>query len=332
MRPLIVLLLLYALGALILLATLLPLWRTTRWWVRICDFPRFQTAILALVVLLAWPLVRWPTLADAVLLVALAAAFVWQMSWVWRFVPGAPREVDRARVSSGAPQVISLLTANVLLTNRSVDSLLQIVIDADPDVVLAVETDEWWCARLAALRSKYPHTVQHPLSNGYGLVLFSRLELVEPTVRFVLDEAIPSIRTGVRMRSGALVDLYCQHPQPPAPQQDSTERDVELVLVGRKISRRGRPAILLGDLNDVAWSPSTLRFTRAGGLRDPRRGRGFYSTYPARLPGLRYPLDHIFATPHFDIVSMHVLPRFGSDHLPLIAALRLKDEVDGDRL
>ena len=123
MRPLIVLLL-YALGALVLLATLLPLWRTTRWWVRICDFPRFQTAILALVVLLAWPLVRWPTLADAVLLVALAAAFVWQMSWVWRFVPGAPREVDRARVSSGAPQVISLLTANVLLTNRSVDSLL----------------------------------------------------------------------------------------------------------------------------------------------------------------------------------------------------------------
>jgi endonuclease/exonuclease/phosphatase (EEP) superfamily protein YafD len=327
MQALIVLL--YAFAALALLATLLPLWRTTRWWVRIWDFPRFQTAILVLALLVAWPLVRWPTLADAVVLAALAVAFAWQMSWVWRFVPGAPREVARARVSPGDPHVISLLTANVLLTNRSTDALLQIVFDADPDVVLCVETDEWWCARLAVLRSRYPHTVQHPLSNGYGLALFSRLELVEPAVRFVLDEAIPSIRTGVRMRSGVVVDLYCQHPQPPAPQQDSTERDVELVLVGREIAQRGRPAILLGDLNDVAWSPSTLRFTRAGGLLDPRRGRGFYSTYPANLPGLRYPLDHIFATPHFEIVEMRVLPRFGSDHLPLIAALHLKDAERG---
>lgn len=40
----------------------------------------------------------------------------------------------------------------------------------------------------------------------------------------------PSIRTGVRLRAGAIVDLYCMHPRPPALQQDSTERDLELVL------------------------------------------------------------------------------------------------------
>jgi hypothetical protein len=80
------------------------------------------------------------------------------------------------------------------------------------------------------------------------------------------------------------------HPRPPSLQQDSTERDLELVLVGREIKQRGHPAILLGDLNDVAWSPSTMQFTRAGGLLDPRRGRGFFNTYPAGLPGLRYPL------------------------------------------
>jgi hypothetical protein len=44
---------LYLLGALAILVTILPLWRTTRWWVRIYDFPRFQTALLALGVLVA---------------------------------------------------------------------------------------------------------------------------------------------------------------------------------------------------------------------------------------------------------------------------------------
>jgi endonuclease/exonuclease/phosphatase (EEP) superfamily protein YafD len=320
---------LYFIGALVILATVLPLCPTTHWWIRIWDFPRFQTAIVALAILLAWPLGRWPAGPDWIFLAAIAAALGWQVSWIWRYLPGAPREVRKANVPPGASGSLALLTTNVLQTNRAADRLLRIVLDTHPDVILAVETDEWWCSRLsAALGSRYPYGTQHPLSNGYGLALFSRLELVEPDVRFVVDEAIPSIRTGIRLRTGAVVDLYGMHPRPPALQQDSTERDLELVLVGREIKERGRPAILLGDLNDVAWSPSTRQFTRAGALLDPRRGRGFYNTYPARLTGLRYPLDYIFTTPHFDVIEMRVLPNFGSDHLPLIAKLHLRGEAE----
>jgi endonuclease/exonuclease/phosphatase (EEP) superfamily protein YafD len=318
----------HVLGAATLLVILLPMWRTPRWWVRICDFPRFQVALLALAILVVWPLVRWPVSTDWIVLGAVAAAFIWQMSWVWRYLPGAPTEVRQAKEAAGAPAAIALLTTNVLQKNRDDDRLLRIILNAQADVILAVETDEWWCSQLAAaLRSRYPHGLQHPLSNGYGLSLYSRLELIRPQVRFVVDEAIPSIRTGVRLRTGAVIDLYCVHPQPPAVHQDSAERDAELVLVGREIRQRGRPAILLGDLNDVAWSPSTMRFTRAGGLLDPRRGRGFFNTYPARMPGLRYPLDYVFSTPHFEVSLMRVLPEFGSDHLPLIAALHLRDDA-----
>lgn len=317
---------LYLLGGLAILITVLPLWRTTRWWVRIFDFPRFQTALLALAVLLAWPFVRSPTQLDLLFLGALGAALAWQISWVWRYLPGAPREVKHADAQQDAPASLALLTTNVLQSSRNADRLLGIINDANPDVILAVETDEWWCSRLEeALQGRYPYWVRYPLSNGYGLALFSRLELIEPAVRFVVDDAIPSIRTGVRLRTGAIIDLYGVHPRPPAVQQNSTERDLELLKVGREIKERGRPAILLGDLNDVAWSSSTVRFTRAGGLCDPRRGRGFYNTYPARLPGLRYPLDYIFNTSHFEVGAMRVLPGFGSDHLPLIAVLHLRE-------
>ena len=279
------------------------------------------------------PLLKWPlSIADITLLTALAFAAIWQITWVWRYMPGAPREVPHSAASRDSPERIALLTTNVLRTTRDADSLHRIIRDADPDLILAVETDEWWCSRLQeGLQARYPHHILYPLSNGYGLALFSRLELVDPSLQFVVDEAVPSIKTGVRLRCGAVIDVYGVHPRPPSVQQDSTERDVELVRVGLKIRDSLRPSIVLGDLNDVAWSPTTSEFKRAGGLLDPRRGRGFFNTYPARWPGFRYPLDYIFHTPHFAICEMRVLPRFQSDHLPLIAALCLSQDRAAER-
>jgi endonuclease/exonuclease/phosphatase (EEP) superfamily protein YafD len=315
----------YLLSAGIIVATVLPIWRTSRWWVRLCDFPRYQIAILAILVLVSMPLALAPlTPVELSLFIAVLIAALWQYSWIWRYLPGAPLEVDSSSAGPSAPGRVALLTTNVFQDCRDAGALLQVVSDADPDLILAVETDEWWCSRLSeALRTRYPYGLTYPLSNGYGISMFSRLELVEPTIRFLVDDAIPSIKAGVRLRSGAVVDLYGMHPQPPAPLQDSEERDVELVRVGVEISKTGHPSVVLGDLNDVAWSPTTAAFARAGNLRDPRQGRGFFNTYPARFPGLRYPLDYIFLTKHFSVCTMRVLPKTGSDHLPLVAVLDL---------
>ena len=317
------------LGSLAILATLIPIWKTTRWWVRVCDFPRFQIAMIALAVIVAFGMVRLTLdLADWLFLGALGLVIVWQFSWVGPYVPGSPRPVKSCSGTEPENEQIALLTTNVLLTNRNSDRLLDIVHGAGPDVVLAVEVDEWWTDRLwNGLRAGYPNKICYPLSNGYGLALFSRLELIEPKIRFLVDDAIPSIRTEVRLRSGDTVTLYGVHPRPPAVLQDSIERDAELLRVALEIMDRGTAAIVLGDLNDVAWSPTTMQFMKAGRLLDPRRGRGFYNTYPARWPGLRYPLDYIFCSRHFRICSMKVLPSFGSDHLPLVAKLVLS----GDR-
>jgi endonuclease/exonuclease/phosphatase (EEP) superfamily protein YafD len=318
--------LLLVVGLLAGLATILPLWRTTRWWVRIWDFPRFQIALVALLVLVVTPLLRPPTnLFDWLFLGSLLGVVIWQSTWFGPYLPGAPRAVQSSARRESDLNRIALLTTNVLQTSRGAHRFLEIIGDVDADLILAVEVDEWWTERLKdGLRSRYAYNICYPLSNEYGLALFSRLELVEPEVRFILDDAIPSIRTKVRLRSGALVSVYGVHPRPPAIQQDSTERDVELLRVGLEIKARKEPAIVLGDLNDVAWSPTTLNLMHAGDLLDPRRGRGFYNTYPAHWPGLRYPLDYVFSTRHFKICGMRVLPDFGSDHLPLIAELTLE--------
>lgn len=313
--------LLYCLGTLSLIATVLPIWKTTQWWVRLCDFPRFQIALVALTTVVVLSAVSFPaTLAEWLFLGVLVGVVFWQFTWVGPFLPGTARAVESSNGTAAPNERIALLTSNVLLTNRNTNRFLEIIHEASPDIALAVEVDEWWTERLwAGVKAEYPHKIWHPLSNGYGLALISRLELIKPEVRFLFDEAIPSIKTGVKLRSGAVVTLYGVHPRPPAVGQDSIERDVELLLVAKEINDRGSPAIVLGDLNDVAWSPTTHRFLKAGDLLDPRRGRGFYNTYPARWPGLRYPLDYIFCTRQFRICSMKVLPPFGSDHLPLVA-------------
>ncbi|HEX2215356.1 MAG TPA: endonuclease/exonuclease/phosphatase family protein [Xanthobacteraceae bacterium] len=315
--------LIYTLAGVVVLVTLLPFWRTDRWWVRICDFPRFQIAVVAGILVAALAYLRWPgTAVDWIVTALLAGVLVWQGSWVWGYLPGAPKAVAQSRRPANDPACITLFIANVMQTNRNSDELLAIIADADPDVILLAETDEWWSAQLSRrLEVSYRHRLCHPLPTGYGLALFSRLDLIEPTVRHVIDKDVPSIRTGVQLRSGDIVDLYGVHPPPPAPAQGSAERDTELLVTGREVKARGRPAIVLGDLNDVAWSRTTLQFQQAGGLRDPRRGRGFYSTFHAKLPGLRYPLDYVFHTPHFRVGKLRVLPHFGSDHLPLVAVL-----------
>ena len=209
------------------------------------------------------------------------------------------------------------------MDNRAADRLTEIIATNDPDLVLAVETDDWWCRQLEKALGQYPFRVAHPLPNTYGMLLLSRLELVDPEVRFLLKPDLPSIRTRVRLRSGDLVTLYGLHPEPPAPGEADTSlpRDAELVLAGREIAKEAGSTIVAGDLNDVAWSHTSRLFRRISRLLDPRVGRGMYNTFHARYWPLRWPLDHVFVSDTFVLRRLQRLPAFGSDHFPVYIAL-----------
>ena len=79
---------------------------------------------------------------------------------------------------------------------------------------------------------------------------------------------------------------------------------------------------MVGDLNDVAWSYTTDLFTKISGLLDPRIGRGFYNTFHAGMPLLRFPLDHVFCSTDFKLVGLARLENFSSDHFPILLSLQ----------
>jgi endonuclease/exonuclease/phosphatase (EEP) superfamily protein YafD len=104
------------------------------------------------------------------------------------------------------------------------------------------------------------------------------------------------------------------------------------VLVGRWIAKQnGAPAIVAGDLNDVAWSATTQLFLRLSGLLDPRMGRGFYNTYNARNPLVRWPLDHLFHSNHFRLVNLQRCADIGSDHFPVLVELSYEPEAPAEQ-
>ena len=321
------------LGVIVVVASVLSLLRNKAWWVRVWDFPRLQIAVLGITALLllgaSSPWRSWERLAVGGLVLA---AVCYQAALVWRYTRLAPREVQRSAVEDPARQM-SLVVTNVLQTNREAERLLGVVRDADPDVLLCVETDDWWHERLDAFRATHPHTVQCPLDNTYGMLLYSRLPLERASVDFLVQPDVPSIQVVVRLRGGQGVWLNCVHPRPPAPGEsdESLERDAELLLVGRRVRDAALPVVVCGDLNDVAWSHTTRLFQKTSGLVDPRKGRGFFSTFHARWPGFRYPLDHVFHSPDFRLVVMRRLPYVGSDHFPMQAILSHEPQAEAEQ-
>lgn len=63
------------------------------------------------------------------------------------------------------------------------------------------------------------------------------------------------------------------------------------------------------------------------GMIDPRVGRGFFPTYHAGYRMMRFPLDHLFHTPHLFVKKMERSSNFGSDHFGMYYEIHLKKKV-----
>ncbi len=318
----------------LVVAATLPFLHTNLWWVRLCDFPRLQVAWLALALLLVAVILRSRMKrTDRVLAGLLAITVLIEVWFIFPFTPLAPRTV-RDALAPAPERTLRVVAANVLMKNRDAAALLAILRERDPDIILLSEPDTWWIEQCRPLEASHRFTVLQPQANTYGMALYSRFELIAPEVLFRVEPDVPSIRAGVRLPGGALVELHAVHPRPPGidppgadERQSSAPRDAELILVAREIGERGVPALVIGDFNDVAWSHTTRLFQRVGSLLDPRAGRGLFNTYHARYPLLRYPLDHVFHTRHFNLAGLERLPKFGSDHFPMFAALVFQPEA-----
>lgn len=317
------------------MGTLLPLLPYDDFWIRGFDYPRLQLVFILLLASVLWLVSNkdWDNydyLIGGLLLAALGfqAALMIPYSPIYRVQSIAAQQPVTEETS------LSLMVCNVLQTNDEYQKVIDLTLERSPDILITLESNQAWQDKLhAGLNKDYPHRVNVPLENLYGMHLFSRVELMNPEVKYRIKDDIPSIEATVELGNGEEIDLYFLHPMPPSPSETyaSTGRDAELAQVGMEVKEKGRTAIVAGDMNDVAWSHSSRLFQRLSGLLDPRQGRGLYATFHADHFWARWPLDHVFHSTDLALVEIERQPYIGSDHFPMFVKFNYEKHVSAGR-
>jgi len=317
-----------ALAGVLVLMTGLSIIESNEWWIRIWDFPRVQ--ILGLL-LLAGGLALWlDRQAGRWIAVVCAVAVGWQLYRIYPYTPLAKTELAFADDASTAQsRCFGVLSLNVLESNRDYGRTARLIDRVRPDILLLMETDQRWADALAKQLERYPHRLERPIGNTYGMIFATRLRMRDGRIETIAQKDTPSVHA--ELTAGDRFRVIALHPRPPVPGQDTEARDAEIAIAASRAARTKLPVLAIGDFNDVAWSHTSQLFKRVGGYLDARIGRGTFATFPARTPLLGWPLDHMFVTPEFKVSSLEVLEDVGSDHLPIHSRLCLTGRTGANK-
>jgi endonuclease/exonuclease/phosphatase (EEP) superfamily protein YafD len=234
-------------------------------------------------------------------------------------VPYLPLAHPVAAVGTG-PQ-LKVLSVNVSFRQFSARRLIEIVREVEPDVVVLQELTPYAAEVLAPLDDLLAHHFKMPLEGRYGIAVWSRLPL-ESAGPFALGRQ-PAIEARVRFGDG-VVTVIGVHLNAPTSPRRANARNTELKQLAERSAAIEGPLVVAGDFNLTPYSPLFVEWLQASGLTDTRRGRTPSVSWPAVLPILGIPIDHVAVSPEFAILAHHRLPDFGSDHYGVLAELELK--------
>ncbi len=306
------------------LASILPWVETNVWWIRYLDFVRIQIFAGLMILMILWLVAgAW---RSRIGLLAAAAAVLGGGYHVAKLYPYFSVTEDAAIGMASCDQgsAVRIMIANVQKTNHHSAELKRLVSETAPDVLLLMETNEWWDEQISDWSVDFPYKVQHIPEEAtfFGMHVLSKFPLMDPQTRFYFGADTPTILSGVQLSDSTLVQFVGVHPRPPLYwSQPTTLRDGAILQAALDAREAGLPTVVAGDLNATPWERVTRRAIRIGGLLDPRVGRGIYPTYQAAGSLFSWPLDQILFQEGFGLVDYRVLADFGSDHLPVVAEL-----------
>lgn len=323
-----ILYLVIALSTWVIILSLLSLIHDLKYWYfKILDFPRLQYLILATVLFFLFLVLnkKWKFSSVFLALGLITSVFI-HGNLIFPYFFGEKTVLD-APANQNEENKLGILIANVLITNRKSEEFIQIIQNADPDLILAMEVDKWWVDQLQVLKNNYGYYIEYPLDNAYGMALYSKFPIENQEIAFLNKDDVPSFHVALLLESGKKFKFHGVHPVAPVPSgkypDNVGEKEVSLLKVSKMIGKEEIPVIVAGDFNDVSWSNTSRLFQNRAKLNNVRIGRGIYSTFNAESFLLRWPLDHFFVTKEFAVSRFERLEKFGSDHFPLYAEFTL---------
>jgi endonuclease/exonuclease/phosphatase (EEP) superfamily protein YafD len=238
---------------------------------------------------------------------------------LWSAEPAERHATGQALAATG-DRDLKIVTFN--LGAGQVRPLARFLLEEDADIVLLQEVnDDEARALRALLQETYPHSHACVVPRRCGAAIFAKRPWVAAGEEHWTKDAPETVWVQFNDRHFGSLRVYGLHLSLPfAP-------ETQVRHVDRLIALRGSltgPAIFAGDFNMTPWS---YRLQRLLARADLRRHATFMRSWPAdgqfRLPFPAFLIDHVITTPDIRTVSIRIGPNLGSDHLPVIAVLRL---------
>jgi endonuclease/exonuclease/phosphatase (EEP) superfamily protein YafD len=273
---------------------------------------------------LMWPATRRFTGAVALLFLAFSAVTVAVL---------ATRGFGDPAMQTKSAGDVTVLGWNTLGDAPGAEAIAALALEVDADVVVLPETSAETAGIAAAIMRESGHGMQvltvslDDISKARTTALlisdelgrYERQESAGTTQTLPSFAAVPADGTGPT--------IVAAHPVAPVPGEMSAWRDGLSWLADRCA---GENVILAGDLNSTLDHYTGLGADggELGRCRDAGRetGNAAVGTWPTSFPPLLgAPIDHVMATPDWQIVGFRVITSHdddGSDHRPVVALLR----------
>ncbi len=310
-------------SCLLIVLSILPFIQHQHWVFRVPEFLKLQLLLLQLAAFVLMAIMHtkdfsyWVIQSSQLALIIYHTYVLARYTKFWR--------TPSVQKSDSTSDPIKVISCNVYQYNKKHDRFINLIKKEAPDLFLTMESDAHWERALRVLESDYPNHQKVTLANTYGMHLYTRLKLISVQTHYFVADDIPSIEAELETKDGHRFIFFGVHPPPPSPteEENSKERDGDLLSVAKQVRNHSLPVVVVGDFNNVAWAKSSILFRKTSELIDARIGRGILSTFHAKYWLFRVPLDLLFHSPQIFIDQLTILPDVGSDHFPVACTFHI---------
>jgi endonuclease/exonuclease/phosphatase (EEP) superfamily protein YafD len=216
---------------------------------------------------------------------------------------------------------LRIVDFNTRFDNRETGLARDVILAADPDVIILQEATDSPAALINLLRDDYPFLIRCEESAIGGAVVVSRVPPSGNDAIGCFDTPfLSAISIDVAGKSLTVASYHAHWPWPHSQHKWIDE------LAGI-FSTLPHPLIIGGDFNATPWSEGVQRIARLSGTRPVAGLRPSWLT--PELPGwlrsrIGLPIDHLLVSDRIVTLEARTLPFAGSDHLPVFYRVLLR--------
>jgi len=155
------------------------------------------------------------------------------------------------------------------------------------------------------------------------ILIYSRSRLTPIDVGTTTEPVRSPFVTAETYVAGCRLTLVATHMTRPFPNRPYGAQRAQAEEIAANVGSHSGARLVVGDFNAAPWGYVIHAISQNGAMNILTGGGG---TWPSVLPPqMRIPIDNMIAGPGLSFVSRRVLPKLGSDHLPVLGEIAVTD-------